>query len=236
MFSKVYKNCYFILGFYASNSPFFFELANILSLKREATPDKWVSDKTEICIDGFQRSGNTFLTYYFQKFNPSTKLAHHTHSVLQIKEATQKQLPLIVTIRHPLESISSLVCYDTRLSVGVALYAYIYFYKSLLKFPNAIFFDLKENKESPWKIIQAINTHFTTNFEAPELSKKKMSQFLELMAVELPGPSVMSATIPNEIKQKEKAIIKQELIKYKHYRKAVKLYLELRKTESTINP
>ena len=224
MFSKLHKNVFFLLGFYASNKRWVFNLVSLLPVKREAPPEKWINEKTKICIDGFQRSGNTFFCYYFRKYNPNQHLAHHTHSLLQIQKAHASNLPLIITIRHPLESISSLVCYDKRLDIQIALSAYIAFYRGLLKISQPIYFDLSDHKETPWLLIEKINRTYNTTFEAPLLSKKELNAFIKSIPENIHSPSILSSSIPNKKKDLEKESIKQKLIQYKQYATALALY------------
>lgn len=228
MLSKYYKNGYFLIGFYLANSTFLHKLTHKLPIKRAAIPEKWINQDTKMCIDGFLRSGGTYFAYYFRYFNPGQHLAHHTHSLQQINKSHSRGIPLIITIRHPLDSLSSLVCYDNRLSIHVALHTYIYFYQGLLNLPPTIYFDLVEHKDTPWLLIQKINEHYGTSFAAPILSAQELAQFLATIPIEIPSPSILSSPIPNEEKRREKELIKKELLKYKNYKEAVKLYQALR--------
>ncbi len=44
-------------------------------------------DVTDICIDGYPRSANSFSVRMFQQANPDTHIAHHTHSIANIQKA-----------------------------------------------------------------------------------------------------------------------------------------------------
>lgn len=228
MLSKYYKNSYFLIGFYLANNTFLHNLTHKLPIKRAALPIKWINTNTKICIDGFLRSGGTYFAYYFRHFNPDHHCAHHTHSLQQIRKSYSEKIPLIITIRHPLDCLSSLVCYDKRLSIQVALHTYIYFYQGLLDRPSTIYFDLVEHKDMPWLLIQKVNEHYGTSFAAPILSARELDEFLATIPIEIPSPSILSSPIPNEEKRREKEEIKKELVKYRSYKKAVKLYEILR--------
>jgi len=228
MLSKYYKNSYFLIGFYLANHKLLHNLTHQLPIKRAAPPIKWINTHTKMCIDGFLRSGGTYFAYYFRYFNPDDHLAHHTHSLQQINKAHANELPLIITIRHPLDSLSSLICYDSRLSIPVALHTYIYFYEGLLKLPPTIYFDLVDHKDTPWALIQKVNDHYGTSFAAPILSDKELADFLATIPIEIPSPSILSSPIPNEDKRRKKEIIKKELLTYERYNKAVEVYETLR--------
>lgn len=224
MLSKYYKNSYFLIGFYLANNTLLHQLTYKLPIKRAALPIKWINPNTKMCIDGFLRSGGTYFAYYFRYFNPDHHLAHHTHSLQQIKKSYSNEIPLIVTIRHPLDCISSLICYDKRLSIQVALHTYVYFYRGLLELPSTIYFDLVDHKDTPWLLIQKVNEYYGTSFAAPILSARELDEFLATIPIEIPSPSILSSPIPNEDKRREKEAIQKELPKYENYNEAVKLY------------
>src|SRR5690606_7043317 len=92
-----------------------------------------VTKETLLCIEGFPRSGNTFCYHVFKLFNPNVKVAHHIHSPVQIYLSNKYQLPCLIMIRNPLDSVSSIVIVDGKLSITTALRYYIFYYKELLK-------------------------------------------------------------------------------------------------------
>ena len=55
---------------------------------------------TDICIDGYPRSANSFTVRMFRKANPEAVIAHHTHSVANIKKAIECGIPVVVLIRN----------------------------------------------------------------------------------------------------------------------------------------
>jgi hypothetical protein len=67
-----------------------------------------VTDETDICIEGFPRSANSFAVGAFESVNPDAEIAHHGHVPAQIIRACQLGLPTIVLIRDPLEAVISL--------------------------------------------------------------------------------------------------------------------------------
>src|SRR5690606_3500081 len=89
---------------------------------------------TAICIEGFPRSGNTFCYHAFKLLNPDVKIAHHIHSPSQIYFSKTYQIPCLIMVRNPLDSIASMVIVDGKISVTVAIKYYIAYYKQLLKY------------------------------------------------------------------------------------------------------
>ena len=85
-----------------------------------------------VCIEGFQRSGNTYFVALFQYWNKCTDIVHHTHLGGTVKAALALGIPTAVLIRKPEEAIASIVAWDRQLAVTTALLSYILFHRSLL--------------------------------------------------------------------------------------------------------
>ena len=64
---------------------------------------------TQICIEGFPRSGNTYSVSAFKLANKGIKISHHLHVPAQVLLAVQYQIPTIVVIRNPLDAVTSLL-------------------------------------------------------------------------------------------------------------------------------
>lgn len=66
-----------------------------------------ITDKTDIVIEGFPRSGNTFAVFALRDANPQLSVASHIHHHGPIRIAAKRNLPLLVVIREPVECLSS---------------------------------------------------------------------------------------------------------------------------------
>jgi hypothetical protein len=93
----------------------------------------WVSRTTEIAIEGYPRSGNTFAVVAFrQAQGRAIEIAHHLHAAAQIKRAARLDVPAMVLIREPSEAILSLMVRDPYASMQWALRSYIRFYSAVI--------------------------------------------------------------------------------------------------------
>ncbi|MEJ2521236.1 MAG: hypothetical protein P8Y91_13005 [Desulfuromonadales bacterium] len=93
-----------------------------------------VRETSQLCIDGFPRSANTFLTLFFSHWNPNAAVAHHVHLPLQVRMAVKYRVPTIVLIRPPLDAITSLLIREKFLHLWVALIAYRLFYRQVARY------------------------------------------------------------------------------------------------------
>jgi hypothetical protein len=106
---------------------------SLLRLTPQTDPKRMVGGHTDVCIDGFPRSGNTFAVLAFKRWNPDASVAHHMHAPEQVRQAAQLGVPCAVLVRSPLEAVSSLLAYyDFRVSPRAAINSYIRFHRGIL--------------------------------------------------------------------------------------------------------
>lgn len=122
---------------------------------------------TEVCIEGFLRSGNTFTVIAFQQAQPRVvSIAHHVHAAGAVVAAVRMGTPTIVLIRPPEESVLSYVVRWPELTIGQALHGYIRFYAPLVPYRDRFVvgrFD--EVTSDPGTVIRRLNERFGTTFE-----------------------------------------------------------------------
>ncbi|MGN6681475.1 MAG: hypothetical protein ACTHKL_27220 [Streptosporangiaceae bacterium] len=153
---------------WSSVTPIFLATARFRpSLREPEDPRPWVSPTTEIVIEGFPRSGNTFAVVAFRLAQGrGIKMAHHLHAAAQIKRASRLDVPAILLIRKPADAILSLMIRDPHASIRWALRSYIRFYSAVLPYLgktvvapfSAVTTDLAS-------IIRMVNTRYGTAFK-----------------------------------------------------------------------
>lgn len=62
---------------------------------------------TDVCIEGFPRSGNSYAVHLVQHYFGGIEIAHHTHRVAALKMAANRKIPTIVLLRNPVEAVAS---------------------------------------------------------------------------------------------------------------------------------
>jgi len=133
-------------------------------LMRQRHPD-FENQRQDICIEGLQRSGNTYFVSVFQHWNGSARLVHHTHLGSTVKSAVAHGVPTSVLVRRPEDAIASIIAWDSHLSVTVALLSYILFYQSLWKHaPRFVVLRFEDVVSEPDRCIAKINERFGTDF------------------------------------------------------------------------
>jgi hypothetical protein len=129
---------------------------------RAVTPD------TQLVIEGFPRSGNSFARRAFvmaQNESPGKiRIAHHLHVPAQVVRASRWQIPTLVVIRRPRDAVLSFALWDP-ISVDQALRYYVSFYETVEKCRDGYVLGLFEEITQDFgQVIKRINDKFGTAF------------------------------------------------------------------------
>ncbi|MGB8698760.1 MAG: hypothetical protein WCD18_05025 [Thermosynechococcaceae cyanobacterium] len=127
--------------------------------------DWMVYPNTDICIEGFPRSGNSFVHQAFQLFNPKAKVAHHIHVPMQVMKAIQYSIPAVVIIRNPLHATGSSLLSHPHLDSDLILKNYINFYKKLMPFRSQFFsVSFEDATQNFPNLVMSVNQIYRTEF------------------------------------------------------------------------
>jgi hypothetical protein len=127
-----------------------------------------VAPDTQVVIEGFPRSGNTFARRAFVMAQSETfdksRIAHHIHVPAQVVQAARWQIPTLVLIRRPRDAVLSFAVWDP-ISVDQALRYYTSFYETAEKYRDAYVLGLfEEVTEDFGEVIKRMNDKFGTTF------------------------------------------------------------------------
>jgi hypothetical protein len=129
---------------------------------------------TELCIDGFPRSGNTFLVAAVQRWNTSLRISHHTHLGGNVKYAIGLGLPTVVLLRQPADAVASAMVWDGKVTPAVGLFVYMHFYRSLAPLlDKALLVSFEDAVGKPDAVVQAVNDRFGRSFEWREFNSEE---------------------------------------------------------------
>ena len=129
---------------------------------RIVTPD------TQLVIEGFPRSGNTFARRAFvmaqSEIVDQKRIASHLHVPAQVVQAARWQIPTLVLIRRPRDAVLSFALWNP-ISVDQALRYYRAFYETVEEYREACVLGLfEEITEDYGQVIKRINDKFDTTF------------------------------------------------------------------------
>jgi len=169
MLAKIKKNILFI-GSTAGNYLMFLPVFRVF---RQRYP-KITSKDTDVCIDGFPRSGNTYFVSAFLSWNDALSVSHHTHLAGSVMFALKRDIPTVVLIRRPEDVLPSVLVWDDLLSTTIALASYIHFYRALWKYRNKfLILCFDDVTKEPDNCVQKINQRFNRRFKSVEFSAEE---------------------------------------------------------------
>lgn len=120
-----------------------------------------ITDSTDIVIEGFPRSGNTFAVFALRTANPQLSIASHIHHHGPIKIALKRSLPLLVVVREPVACLSSYLIAGPHGRPRDVLEEYCGYHKALLETDDAALiatFDQVTNNYA--RVVQRLNNRF----------------------------------------------------------------------------
>ena len=121
---------------------------------------------TDIVIEGFPRSGNTFAVEDFRSAQPVTPLiAHHHYVPAQVIAGAKNEIPTLVLIRDPDDAVLSYVIRYPHLTIGQALRHYVRFYSRCLPYRDRVLTaTFEEVTNDMGTVTLGVNDRFGTKF------------------------------------------------------------------------
>ena len=142
----------------------------LIKLFRPASKNLAVHRGTQIVMDGYGGSGNTFLELAFRSAQTGPiEMAHHLHAPAQIIRGVEWNIPTIVLLREPQDAISSgisrrLVAYDDD-AIRESLDNYILFYRTVMPYKNdVVVAPFREAMKDFGVFVRQLNEKFGCNF------------------------------------------------------------------------
>jgi hypothetical protein len=146
---------------------------------------EYPTSQTEIVIEGFPRTGNTFAVIAFQSVQPRiVSIAHHVHAPAPVIDAVRRGTPAIVLIREPEEAVLSFVLRLAPLTIGQGLRSYVRFYSPLVRYRDDFvlgrFDDVVRDFGS---VIAEVNSRYGRDFVPFEHTEANLSRVIEELDV-----------------------------------------------------
>lgn len=201
----------------------------------------WFSEKTAFYIDGYPRSGNTFMQMLIKNVFADTETVHHFHSIGSLRLALDRGLPSFILYRNPADSITSNylkvyamnsdidsfteITYNHRLLRSLATY-YAHYYTHVLTFMHKIhlipFDELISNPEHPLIFI---------NKSLPSPQRVNENHIINTVNQVKDRPfgakDKLGSSRPNQEKERAKRRLKTMLYELSEYDEAMAIYEEL---------
>ncbi len=185
-------------------------------------------EDSDICIEGFPRSANSYAVVAFKLDNAGVKPGHHLHVPAQIIRACQLGKPAIVVIREPQDAVASFLIFQSSVNAALYLELYIDFYKALIPYQKQVITaDFKTVTTDFNSVIFRVNQKYGTQFnEIKNLEQRQDKIFGRLKEInrQFFGGRLQSSMIPDKQREKIKEQVRQRLLKSPRFEQARQIY------------
>jgi len=142
-----------------------------------------VSRKTDLLIEGYPRSGNTFARNAFLlACDGRFFVTSHLHLISSVRKAIRLRKPILILIRRPVEAVCSFLVYKgEHFPVKQALAEYIDFYRYVLEHRESmVVASFDEVTSSFGQVVEQVNRRFKTAFPLFEHTAENEQQCIQM--------------------------------------------------------
>lgn len=122
--------------------------------------------ESDLVIEGFPRSGNSFAVVAFEMAQGvPVRIAHHWHSPSQFVAAVRYDIPAVLVIRRPKEAVVSYAIYRGSNGLRGMLEEYVGFHRAVMPWLKQVLVaDFREITSDFGRVVDRINERFGTDF------------------------------------------------------------------------
>jgi hypothetical protein len=180
--------------------------------RRRAEP---LTSETELVVEGFPRSGNTFAVASFGAAQTRpVKLARHEHAAAQVIGAVRRDVPVVVLVRRPEDAVVSLAIQQPQLTVRQLLRSYVRFHRPLRPYLDRIVVATFDQVTTDFgEVTRRVNARYGTAFgvfDHTEDNARRSLEEIERRSRDRWGQSLASElkrSAPSEVKDRVKAAL-----------------------------
>lgn len=179
---------------------------------------------TDLVLEGYPRSGNTFVWYAFMMAQTCPyNIVRHSHMPARVIEAVKLEIPTLVLIRNPKDCVLSYCVYEPRLSFKMGLIHWIRLYQTIKPYQRGyVLANFDQIITDFGQVIASVNERFGTQFDifdhTPENERRvfeKIEFRTKIVAKRLPYHYAWDDRIgrPSEIRKQKIKEYEAELLK-----------------------
>jgi len=137
-----------------------------LAVARRRYGDRIVGADTDIMIEGFPRSANTFAVTAFRFAQPGpVVVAHHLHAVAHVARAVELGVPVMLLVRAPEDAVRSVLARKPGQPPAAVAEAYARFYEGVVPhLERCVVAEFEQVTTDLGTVIDRVNERFGTAF------------------------------------------------------------------------
>lgn len=200
-----------------------------LPYSRFKSPYFTVNKNSDITIEGFMRSGNTYAYHQFIDVNKNLNIAHHRHSNAQITFSIRNKIPTLLLIRNPIDVlVSTYIFLHKRVPIKQIAKSWIKFHLPLISLKDKmVISDFNNTINNFGNSIEEVNNLYQTRFIIPKLERNKTFQAIK---DNQKIPDFNQLPHPNEQTRYKKQKVKEAVIKDKELKSILKECINIYET------
>lgn len=215
---------------------FLYKLWFHLYRKNRGVKISFFDPETTLYVDGYPRSGNTFLVHLTKMIFPEISMVHHFHAIAPIKVALARKIATYILVREASEAVASNYLKEFSMSRGGVpaltdkcllkdmLIEYCVYYEFVQKNKEAItLVDFVEVKQDFLPTLHDINQRFSAHLDDGVLSGRVLEERLAFQG----AVDTLGASTPNPVKENLKKPLKEAIRNLPNYSIATDLYTAL---------
>lgn len=190
-----------------------------------------VKRDTEIVIEGFPRSANSYAEAAFRVAqNRDVAIAHHCHAAAQVIAAARWSIPCLVIIREPEEACRSLMMHHPGLFTARDLFnEYVVFHEHIWAYRNDFVLVTFETITTRFTdVVRTVNSHFGTRFSLPqEEPDTKVFEALDMLSRQrgtVSDGAEPYSPLRSDAEKAQRALEKQKTREIIHQQRGTKLH------------
>lgn len=186
-------------------------------------PAQVVRPDTQLVIEGYPRSANSFAVVAFRRAQKGkVRLANNLHVPAQVVRAAKWRIPALVLIREPKDAVASLAVRDP-ISIETALAYYVSFHETVARYRSSYVLGRFEEVTSDYgAVIERINAKFGTDFVPFRHTKNNVLRVFtridEVYERDFEGESTLEEAVsrPSAAREETKRKVRDELEDPRH--------------------
>jgi len=188
-------------------------LARLSPIVRDAKRAVMVGRDTQLTLEAFQGSGNTYALGLFKHLDLS--IAHHSHAAAQVIASVRRNIPTLIIVREPDEAVLSFIARVKVLTLEQALREYSNFHHHILPYKDGIVVtNFSEFLQDPAQTVARLDRKFGTDFSSGlEVKHESAAENVKSWHKFNKAGSVHESDVPlpSEVRSERKELLREYL-------------------------
>lgn len=222
-----YMKCFAIrLFLFPTRLKNFFPLMDFM---RGEESGRFCTSSTNLCVEGFESSANTFAFNVLYCLHPNLDFARHKHVVANLKRAVDYEVPTVILFRDPDDCIPSVVV-RFRPSLCEAIQRYLMFYRYVVEEmkPDVLLVSFEDMTQETVPTVKRISSFANLDVDPDHLNGvEERAKNRIRRRTRKRSNTTEQISLPRENREQKKKEVRDKLIQHPSYIEAKHLYHQL---------